>query len=199
MIKIALICLAIGVLGGRYVFNQTFIESMDQVSAMALNLLILSVGIDIGFNKAIFKKIKEYNLKILLIPMGVVVGSLAGGILAGTMIGVSPNEAGAVAAGFGWYSLSAVILSDIATAELGTMAFLSNIIREVLSILCIPFLVKYLNKYTSVASAGATAMDTLLPVITKLTDEEVAVISVMSGVVLTGIVPIIVPLVYQLG
>ena len=199
MIKIALICLVLGVLAGRFVLSPELVGMMGTVSQVALNVLILSVGIDIGFNKAIFQKIKEYNLKILLIPIGVIVGSLVGGIIAGFAVGLKPFESGAVAAGFGWYSLSAVILSDIATAELGTMAFLSNIIREVLSILCIPLFIKYLNKYTSVAAAGATAMDTLLPVITKFTDEEVAVISVMSGVILTGVVPIIVPLIYNLG
>lgn len=199
MIGIALICLVMGICGGMFIFDGSTVQAMGDVSAVALNILIISVGIDIGFNKEVFKKVKEYNLKILLIPIGIIVGSIGGSVVAGVFLGLSPNEAAAVGSGFGWYSLSAVILSDIGSAELGTMAFLSNIIREVMSIVLIPILVKYLNKYTSIATAGATSMDTLLPVITKFTDEEVAVIAVVSGVILTAVVPILVPFIYGLG
>ena len=52
--------------------------------------------------------------------------------------------------------------------------------------------VKYFGKLAPIASGGATSMDTTLPVITKFTGTEYAIIAVFSGTVLTIIVPFLV-------
>ena len=46
--------------------------------------------------------------------------------------------------------------------------------------------------------AGAFAANTTLPVIARATDDETALIAVISGVVLTALVPVLVPLLYNL-
>ena len=83
----------------------------------------------------------------------------------------------AISAGLGWYSLSGVLLTDLISAEIGTIAFLSNILREILTFLLIPVLAKYLNGYTAIAPAGATSSDTSLSILMKYTDEEVAMMA----------------------
>ena len=40
---------------------------------MILYLLMFLVGISIGFNRGIVSKIKEYHIKIFVIPLGIVV------------------------------------------------------------------------------------------------------------------------------
>lgn len=193
MLFVLIAALAAGILCGKFLFSPDIITIMDKIVSIALNVCILSVGIDIGFNKGIFKKIREYNIKILLIPLSVMVGSIFSGIIAGLFFNMSPAVSGALSSGFGWYTLSSVLVRDAAGAEMGAIAFLINVFRELLAFLVIPLVAKWLNKYAAVAAGGATAMDTTLPMISKSTDKETTVISVISGLILSTSVPILVP------
>ena len=124
---------------------------------MILYLLMFLVGISIGFNQGIVSKIKEYHIKIFVIPLGIVVGSILGGIAGRT----SDRDAGlvrctAIASGLGWYSLSGVTIGNLAGAQAGSIAFLSNLLREIFSFFSIPWISKKLNYYTCIAPAAAT-------------------------------------------
>lgn len=198
MIYYILSALLIGILSGYYIVPQDILENIDLISTVPLNLLILSVGIDLGENKAVFKKIKERGLKVLLIPFSVVIGSCIGGIVCGIIFKIPINVALSISCGFGWYSLSAVILSKICSAQIGTIAFLSNVFREMLSVILIPIIAKRMNHITSIAPAGATSMDSTLPIIVKCTDEETVIMAFINGAVLSILVPILVPFVYNL-
>ena len=180
MILFALGSLLLGILCGYFLFPPEAVPVMDRLMSYALMLLLLSVGIEVGTNKTVFRKIREYNVRILVIPFGVAVGSIAGGLLLGFFLGMPVNESAAVSSGFGFYSVSAVIL------------------RELMAFLMIPFVARHFGRYAAVAPSGATAMDTTLPVIARATDDETALIAVISGVVLTALVPVLVPLLYNL-
>ncbi len=197
MIYAALGSLLAGILCGRFLFSPEIVQYMDQLVSIALKILVFSVGIDVGSNKAALYKMKEYHIKVLIIPFGIAVGSIGSGILLGFALGMPMNQSGAIGAGMGWYSLSAVMLRGLGGAQLGTTAFLANIFRELLSFICIPFIAKYLGYYTAIAPAGATAMDTCLPIIARSTDETTAVLSVISGVICTAMVPILITFLYQ--
>lgn len=75
---------------------------------------------------------------------------------------------------------------------------MTNVLRELMAFLMIPFVARHFGRYAAVAPSGATAMDTTLPVIARATDDETALIAVISGVVLTALVPVLVPLLYNL-
>jgi uncharacterized membrane protein YbjE (DUF340 family) len=75
---------------------------------------------------------------------------------------------------------------------------MTNVFREIYAILLIPLLAKYLNDYTTIAPAGAASMDTMLPLVSRYTNPEVVVISFFNGVVLSALVPILVPFFYAL-
>lgn len=51
----------------------------------------------------------------------------------------------AVGSGFGYYSLSSIFITEYRGAELGTIALLANIVRELIVLLCAPLLVKFLE------------------------------------------------------
>jgi uncharacterized membrane protein YbjE (DUF340 family) len=72
------------------------------------------------------------------------------------------------------------------------VALLSNIFREVATLLTTPILVRYFGKLAGIASGGATAMDTTLPVISRYSGKEYAIIALFSGIVLTILVPFLV-------
>ena len=168
-------------------------------SIYALYLLMFLVGIGIGTDRNSWKIIKEVNIKIILVPLSVIIGSLVGVTVVSTLLSnINFGEAMAVGAGFGYYSLSSVIITEFHSETLGVIALLSNIIREILTLLATPLFVKYFGKLAGIASGGATAMDTTMPIIVQYSGKEYAIISVFSGIVLTILVPIIVPLILQL-
>ncbi len=188
---------AMGVVVGLFMFPQQMVQHIGLIIDLGLCALLFFVGIDIGRNKCIIQQIKACGLRILLIPVMVAVGSIVGSIAGGFLIGLPINESGAIGAGFGWYSLSAIILSDY-SAEVGAVAFITNVLREVFALIAIPFIAKYVGKLESIAPAGATAMDTSLPIVSGATDGRTAVVSFITGVVLSLLVPVLVPLMISL-
>ena len=78
---------------------------------------------------------------------------------------------------------SGATISKLVSAEAGSIAFLSNLMREIFSFFIIPFLAVHFNYYTCTAPAGATSEDTTLPVMLKYTNEETVVLSVLNGVI----------------
>jgi uncharacterized membrane protein YbjE (DUF340 family) len=165
----------------------------------ALYGLLFFVGISIGADKSSWQNLKHAKLKIVLVPLSIIVGSLLGSFLFSFFIStIAPQEAMAVGAGFGYYSLSSVLITQISGEELGTIALLSNIIREISTLIATPIFVRYFGKLAGIASGGATSMDTTLPIITAYSGKEWAIISIFNGIVLTIIVPILVPFILSL-
>jgi uncharacterized membrane protein YbjE (DUF340 family) len=81
---------------------------------------------------------------------------------------------------------------------MGTIALLSNIMREIFTLLMTPFLVRIAGPLSPIASGGATSMDTTLPIISLYSGREFAVIALFSGIVLTVLVPFLVPFILSL-
>ncbi|AKL95250.1 hypothetical protein CACET_c18020 [Clostridium aceticum] len=187
-----MLSVVLGIALGVSVFPQNMEIYMGTMIDIGLCLLLFFVGIDIGKQGDLFKKIKKIGFKVLWVPFMVAIGSITGTIFGGILLKIPINQAAAIGAGFGWYSLSAIELSKH-SAELGALAFITNVSREVIAIISIPFIAKYIGKLEAIAPAGATAMDTTLPIIAKSTDGNVAMISFLTGVVLSALVPILVP------
>lgn len=183
-----------GILGGVFFKNDFLISNLNPLIDLGLCLLLFFVGIDIGKSKGILTELKKSGWRIVILPLSIVAGTLVGGAFSSLFTDLSLIEASAVSAGLGWYSLSAIELSKY-SAELGSIAFLSNVSREIMAIIAIPFIGKYIGHHETIAAAGATSMDTLLPIITKNTSSGIAVISFFTGVVLSSLVPILVPLI----
>ncbi len=170
----------------------------EDLTFYTLLVLVFVVGFGIGSDSSAFEVLKRIKLKVLLVSLLVVVGSLAATALFSLFLHqISVGQAMAVGAGLGYYSLSSIIISQMSGHELGIIALLANIFREITTLVAAPFLVKYFGKLAVIASGGATAMDTTLPVVVKFTGKEYGVIAVFSGVVLTIIVPLLVTFILQ--
>lgn len=187
-----IISVILGVFGGLFFKNDFLLKNIDSFISTGLYLLLFFVGMDIGNNDNVFYHLKNINRKVLLLPFITVIASLIGGALASYFISLSLGESIAISSGMGWYSFSAIELAKI-DAHLGGVAFLSNVLRELLAIIFIPFITKKIGAFESVATAGATAMDSVLPVINKNNPPNVAIIAFYSGLIITIIVPILVP------
>lgn len=165
----------------------------NDFSTYALYVLMLLVGIGIGADRNAWTVLRTKKLKIFLIPAGIVAGTLAGtGIVSLFLPDLKLNEVLAVGSGFGYYSLSSLLITEIHSEMLGVTALLSNILREIITLLATPLLVQHFGKLAGIGAGGATSMDTTLPVITRYSGKEWSIISVFSGIVLTLLVPFLV-------
>ncbi|MFT3738050.1 MAG: lysine exporter LysO family protein [Breznakibacter sp.] len=165
----------------------------------ALYALMWLVGVGIGGDKNAWSAMKKMRLSLLGIPAAIALGSLVGAWGCSLLQrDVFAHEGMAVGAGMGYYSLSSVFISELAGERLGTIALLANIFREIFTLVATPLLCRLFGPLAGVASAGATAMDTSLPVIMRVAGAEVGSIAVLSGFVLTVLVPVLVPLAFVL-
>jgi uncharacterized membrane protein YbjE (DUF340 family) len=165
------------------------------ISFYALGALMFCVGVSLGSDPETLKSFTKINPRLLLLPLLTIVGTLAGAAIVGMLL---PNssviDSMAVGSGLGYYSLSSIFITEFKGAELGTIALLSNISREILALLLAPVLVKYFGKLAPIAAGGATTMDTTLPIIMKFSGKEYMVLSVFHGFVTDLSVPFLVTL-----
>lgn len=157
--------------------------------------LMFLVGISIGYEKTAFASLKSHRFKILLVPIATIAGTLSGCALISIFIPKwSITECMAVGSGFGYYSLSSIFITQYKGSELGTIALLSNIIRELFTLLAAPILVTYFGRLAPISCGGATTMDTTLPVITKYCGQHFVIIAIFHGIVVDLTVPFLVTL-----
>jgi len=193
------LCFLLGVAAG-YLLLESESELLSRGVTYVLFLLIFFVGVGVGANVQVWQVLKRMHFRIFFVPFAVVFGTLMGvGAASFFLRDIGFFQALAVGSGFGYYSLSSVIIAREAGGVLGMTALVSNLLRELATLLLAPLLVHLFGDLAPVACGGATAMDTTLPVIAKVSGEEYAVIGIFSGVVLTVLVPVLVPLFLKLG
>lgn len=168
------------------------------VTAWVLNALLFMIGIQFG-QSGVNLGAAFARADTVLVPVATALGSLAGGLATAAVFGLAAGKGLALAAGFGWYSLSGVLISDMGDPALGSAAFLANMIRESLALILIPVLAASKRPYTAIGAGGATAMDVTLPLIEQCAGPDSVPVSFASGATLSLLVPVLVPLFYRLG
>ena len=183
---------ATGLLLGVFrIFPQEWVQS--NLSFYILCLLMFSVGISIGQDPNAFKQFRSLSPRMLFLPVMTVLGTYLGVIVVGLFLrDRSLSECLAVGSGFGYYSLSSILITEYKGIELGTIALLVNIFREVLTLLLAPRMVKYFGKLAPISAGGATTMDTTFPVIVKNSGKEFSIISIYHGFIMDFSVPFLV-------
>ena len=81
IVILTFLALVLGLLCGLSGTESEIIRFISKNSDMILYILMFSVGISIGMHNGILKKIRQYHLKILIIPLGITAGSILGGLL----------------------------------------------------------------------------------------------------------------------
>lgn len=190
-----IIVLLLGIFLGILYLNRIYNISvyLDSVLDVGLCLLMLFVGISIGVNRKILKDLKNLGFKFLFIPIFALIGSILGGLIFAAIVKMPLAHGGAIASGMGWYSFSAILIAPYSTS-LSFLAFTTNILREILAIILIPFISKKIGYLETIGASGATAMDTALPMIAKSTNEQTVLLAFISGIIMTILVPVFVNL-----
>jgi len=192
MIKYILAALALGVAAGYVVnnFSSGFPNVLvtDYLLSAALYILLFVMGLTFAIDKEAVAKLKATGLKLLIVPVLVILGSIVGGLVAGLIFQLDLFGSMAVTAGYGWYTLTGPLLTQMLGTTWGALGFAANFLRELLTIVTITLLVR-LDKYAPIASGGATTMDTTLPVIVRYCGSETLITAFSSGFVLSMIAP----------
>ena len=166
--------------------------AMGNAAAWTLYILLFLAGMSVGFDLQAFRILRELKGKILLVPFVTVVCTLLASPLACLIFpDLRIIDAMAVGIGLGYYSLSSTMISQEISPALGSVALLANMIREILTLVLAPLMVRYFGRLGPVMAGGATSNDSSLPVIAKYCGERYAIIAIFSGVFLTLIVPLL--------
>lgn len=201
--KSSLIILAFFVLGclsGLY-FTADF--DIHEASVGVLYILMLLLGINLGCNQDIKGFAKMINFKMLLVPVATVTGTFLFSAIAGFILSQwSVFDCMAVGSGFAYYSISSVLITQLKTpsigmqlaTELGTIALLANIFREMTALIGAPFIRKYFGRLAPISAAGIGSSDILLASISKYSGQEAIPIAILHGILINISVPFFVSL-----
>ena len=159
-----------------------------------LCILLACVGFSIGQSRDLADNIRSMKKKMLFLPLVTIVFTWLGmAFVAYVLPRYSMSEWMAVGSGFGYYSLSSILITEVKGAELGTIALLYNVIREIFPIIFAPLFVRYFGPMAPISVGGATTADTTLPAITRTSGEYFVPISIFHGITVDFTVPFLVP------
>lgn len=158
-------------------------------SEVILVLLLLLIGIQLRSNNITLKQIiiNRIGLTTTLI---VTLSTLLGGFIVAYLLNIPPHTSMAMASGFGWYSLSGILMTEAQGPIIGSITFLNDILRELCAIILLPSLLKRF-KFVSLGICGATSMDFTLPMLQKGGGIMMVPPAIVQGFLLTLIMPVL--------
>jgi uncharacterized membrane protein YbjE (DUF340 family) len=168
------------------------------VAMWVLYALMLQVGIGIGSDPRLREILRSLSPRLLLLPCATIVGTMVASAAVSLLISRwSVAEVMAAGSGMGYYSLSSILITQlkeptvgaVVAAELGTVALVANILREMLTLTLAPLMVRWFSPVAPICSGGATTMDVTLPVITQYAGREWVFVAIVHGVVVDFSVP----------
>jgi len=166
---------------------------------IVLYLLLFFVGMQMVQHEVNIKPLLTSPL-MLLLPLSTIVGTYIGALGIPLVTQYTLRESFTLVSGFGWYSLSGVLISGLGDPHLGAVSFLSNLFRESASFILIPLLATFPRiSFSAVSIAGATTMDVTLPLLKKSLGDTVVPLAIMHGVLITLVAPFLIPLWFGLG
>lgn len=182
------------VLGLMLPFQVPYI---NETSEAILLLLLFLIGIQLRNSGLTLKQIL-LNKHGMIIACIVIITSWAGGVIASYVLDIPLTNALAMASGFGWYSLAGILMGDAYGPVYGGASFMLELLRELVALIAIPLLIR---RYpcTTIGYAGATAMDFTLPVIQSTGGVKCVPIAIVSGFILSLLVPVLMLFFVSLG
>lgn len=194
-----LISVAAGLCSGYFYFLKHY--DFEQVSAgsslaisIGLIILLIFVGLDLGLEGNVVSNIRQVGFKVLILPVSVAIGTLFGALLCAIFLPLAVNESLAIGSGFAWYSLGAGIIMDAGFEVAGAISFLHNVMRELFSIVFVPFVAKKFGYAECLGLPASVGMDVCLPIVEQSTNGATTVYSFINGFTLSMSVPFLVPL-----
>lgn len=170
----------------------SFLQHAIEASEYTLIFLLFLIGIQLRNNGMTLRQI-VLNRRGMIVAVVVVVSSMIGGIINAFILDLPLKTGLAMASGFGWYSLSGILLTESYGPVIGSAAFFNDLARELLAIMLIPGLVRR-SRSTALGLCGATSMDFTLPVLQRSAGVDIVPAAIVHGFVLSLLVPVLIAL-----
>lgn len=175
----------------------------NDFSLYLLFALMFQVGISIGSGGNLRGLFAYFRPRMLLLPLATLTGTLVmSGLIGLFLTRWNVLDVMAVGGGMGYYSLSSVLIAQLKAetlgeqlaVQLGTIALLSNILREMFALTLAPLFRRYFGEFSPISAAGVTSGDVSLAAITRTCGPEMAAPAVFHGFILDMTVPFLIPL-----
>ena len=114
------VCIVVGVLFGRFIMSQNLIYVLRYALTTSLVILYISVGINLGSNRMVFKYMKVLGWKIVFLPIAIFLRSILGGILSGILLGLPLRVSVMSSSGMSYYSITGAYMTQMYGIEVGT-------------------------------------------------------------------------------
>ena len=185
----------------KHIAPITLFLLSEELTTYVLYLLMFQVGLSIGSDKKLKEILSSIRPKLLWVPLATIVGTLSAVACVSLLLPRwSLFDCMAIGSGFAYYSLSSILITQLKepalgvqlATELGTIALMANIIREIMALLGAPLFVRYFGRLAPICAGGATTMDTTLPIITRYSGKDLVFISIFHGILVDFSVPFLV-------
>ena len=187
-------CIVIGIIAGYFWLQDMSRSILDTALTVSLIFLYTGVGVSLGENKEVFQYIKRLGARILFMPAAIFAGCIAGGFISGLLLHLPYSYSVISASGMGYYSLTGAFMTETFGIEAGTYGFIVNVSRDVFTVALLPLLSK-ISKGSPIASGAAGCMDTMLVPVTRAVGPELGMVALISGTILTFVVPVWLPVI----
>ena len=167
----------------------SFLQHATEASEYTLIFLLFLIGIQLRNNGMTLKQI-VLNRRGMIVAIVVVASSMVAGVINAVILDLPLKTGLAMASGFGWYSLSGILLTESFGPVIGSAAFLNDLARELIAIMLIPGLVRR-SRSTALGLCGATSMDFTLPVLQRSGGLELVPAAIVHGFILSLLVPVL--------
>lgn len=190
----------LGILAGHFFVRKIFTnyDTFELTSSILIKVglcsLLVFVGIDLGIEGTVVANFKKSGIRIIIFPFITCLGALIGGLVSFLIIPLTLKESLAVSSGMAWYSLAPIIILDAGHVTASAISFLHNVMRELIAVIIVPFVAKYVGYIEATGTPGAPGMDICLPVVERSTNSTMAIYTFISGVICSLLVPVLVPL-----
>lgn len=187
---------AIGVIVGRFVELP---DNIADASMWALYLLMCLVGLSIGSDIETLQALKNQPWRVIFVPLATILGTYLGIIIICPLVGLSLTDQLAIGSGFGYYSISSVLLSELRSPEIGAIALMVNVVRELFAVSLAPIISKRFSPIALISCAGASTIDISLPVVVANCGATFVGMSIFHGACIDMSVPFLVSFFGSLG
>ena len=167
----------------------SFLQHATEASEYTLIFLLFLIGIQLRNNGMTLKQI-VLNRRGMMVAVIVVASSMVAGVINAFILDLPLKTGLAMASGFGWYSLSGILLTESFGPVIGSAAFFNDLARELIAIMLIPSLVRR-SRSTALGLCGATSMDFTLPVLQRSGGLEMVPAAIVHGFILSLLVPVL--------
>ena len=185
------------ILGRAPQFLETFDTASNNALIVLLCILMLFVGLDLGGSEEVIRSIRRAGFRVLAFPFATMIGTMAAGVCACLLMGMTLKEGSAVCIGFGWYSYAPIVIAGAGQEYMiaSAISFMHNVIREVAGIIFIPLVAQKIGYLESTGVPGIAAMDVCLPIVERSCGPNAVVYAFATGVIMCVVTSLGVPLI----